>query len=82
MSSEKVDDIQPTSVPRRLRLLMLPSFTSVMLRCVDIDDDDNDDEGEEELTFWWRMRDELLRDLDQERYRRQFHVMSIVVERQ
>ena len=54
------DDNQPTSVPRRLRQLLLLDW------CSDIDDD-NDDDGEEDMTFWWRMRDELLRDPDQER---------------
>ena len=58
------DDVQPTSVPRRLRQLLLPDSPSVILRCSDIDDHED---GEADVTFWRRMRDALLYDPNQER---------------
>ena len=43
------DNIRPTSVPRRLRQLLLPNSHCVKLRYGDIDDDDD---GEADVTFW------------------------------
>ncbi|KAK2173739.1 hypothetical protein NP493_852g00007 [Ridgeia piscesae] len=71
------DDIRPTSVPRRLRQLLLPNSPCVVLRCCDVDDDE-----EADLTFWRRMRNELLRDPEQERCRRRFDVIQLLLSRQ
>ena len=76
------DDIQPSSVPRRLRQLLLPDSPCVVLRCCDVDDDDNNDDEEADLTFWRRMRNELLRDPEQERCRRRFDVIPLLLSRQ
>ena len=70
------DHIQPTSVPRRLRQLLLPDSPCVMLRCGDINDHDD---GEADGTFWRRMRYALTCDPDQERCRRHFDVISLLI---
>ncbi|KAK2193179.1 hypothetical protein NP493_14g06035 [Ridgeia piscesae] len=72
------DDIQPTSVPRRLRQLLLPNAPSIALTWGDITVEDE----HEHSTFWRRMRDALTRDPDQERCRRQFDVIPLLVFRQ
>ena len=69
------DDIQPTSVPRRLRQLLLPNSPCVMIKCGNID---GDNDGEADLTFWRRMRDALMRDPDQARCRRIVDTMPLL----
>ena len=68
------DDIKPTSVPRRLRQLLLLNAPSVMLTWGDVTDEDN----HAHQNFWRRMRDELTRDPDQERCRRHFDVLPLL----
>ena len=71
------DDVQPTSVPRRLRQLLLPNAPSLMFTWVDIED-----EGDHaHRAFWLCMRDALIRDPDQERCRRHFDVIRLLVSR-
>ena len=71
------DDIQPPSVPRRLRQLLLSNAPSVILTWVDIEDEDD----HAHRAFWRRMRDALIRDPDQERCRRHFDVIPLLVSR-
>ena len=69
------DDIQPTSVPRRLRQLQLPDSPSIQITW-----DGVKDEGESAHdTFWRRMRDALMHDPDQERCRRRFDTIPLLV---
>ncbi|KAK2165419.1 hypothetical protein NP493_1365g00001 [Ridgeia piscesae] len=69
------DDIQPTSVPRRLRQLLLPDSPSIQMSW-----DSVKDEGESAHdTFWRRMRDALMHDPDQERCRRRFDTIPLLV---
>ena len=68
------NDIQPTSFPRRLRQLLLPSAPSVVLSWGDIMDENE----HAHQRFWRRMRDELTRDPDQERCRRHFKVLPLL----
>ena len=69
------DEIQPTTLPRRLRQLLLPNAPSVLLTWGDIEADDR----HAPETFWRRMRDALMRDPDQERCRRHFDVIPLMV---
>ncbi|KAK2186731.1 hypothetical protein NP493_190g00042 [Ridgeia piscesae] len=69
------DDIQPTSVPRRLRQLLLPDSPSIQITW-----DGVEDEGDSAHdTFWRRMRDALMHDPDQERCRRRFDTIPLLV---
>ena len=69
------DDIQPTSVPRRLRQLLQPNSPSIQITWDAVED------GEESAhdTFWRRMRDALLHDPDQERCRRRHDTIPLLV---
>ena len=69
------DEIQPTTVPNRLRQLLLPNAPSVLLTWGDIEAEDRDAPE----TFWRRMRDSLMRDPDQERCRRRFDAIPLLV---
>ena len=68
------DDIQPTSVPRRLRQLLLPNSPSRQLTwgCTE-DDNELGHEG-----FWGTMRDALMHNPGQMRCRRRFDVLSFL----
>ena len=71
------DDIQPTSVPRRVGQLLMPDAPSVQITW-------NSVNGEDETAheaFWRRMRDALMRDPEQERCRRRFDVIPLLVNR-
>ena len=68
------DDVQPASVPRRLRQLLLPNAPSVLLTWGDIEVEDE----HAHQRFWRHMRDELMRDPDQERCRRRFDVLPLL----
>ncbi|KAK2165420.1 hypothetical protein NP493_1365g00041 [Ridgeia piscesae] len=69
------DDIQPTSVPRRLRQLLLPDSPSIQITWDGVEDGDESAHD----TFWRRMRDTLLNDPDQERCRRRFDTIPLLV---
>ena len=69
------DDVQPTSVPRRLRQLLLPDSPSVQITWDGVEDGDESAHD----TFWRRMRDALLHDPDQERCRRRFDTIPLLV---
>ena len=69
------DEIQLITLPRRLRQLLLPNAPSVLLTWGDIEVDDM----HAPETFWRRMRDALMRDPDQERCRRHFDVIPLLM---
>ncbi|KAK2153113.1 hypothetical protein NP493_2348g00000 [Ridgeia piscesae] len=69
------DDIQPTSVPRRLRQLLLPDSPSIQVTWDGVEDGDESAHD----TFWRRMRDALMHDPDQERCRRRFDTIPLLV---
>ena len=69
------DDIQPTSVPRRLRQLLLPDSPSIQITWDGVEDGDESTHD----TFWRRMRDALMHDPDQERCRRRFDTIPLLV---
>ena len=69
------DDVQPTSVPRRLRQLLLPDSPSVQITWDGLEDGDESAHD----TFWRRMRDALLHDPDQDRCRRRFDTIPLIV---
>ena len=71
------DDIQPTSVPRRVGQMLMPDAPSVQITWNSVDDED---ETAHEV-FWRRMRDALMRDPEQERCRRRFDVIPLLVNR-
>ena len=68
------DNIQPTSVPRRVGQLLKPGAPSVQIIWSSVDDED---ETAREI-FWRRMRDALMRDPEQERCRRRFDVIPLM----
>ncbi len=68
------DDIQPTSVARRVGQLLMPDAPSVQITWNSVDDED---ETAHEA-FWRRMRDALMRDPEQERCRRRFDVIPLL----
>ena len=69
------DDIPPTSVPRRLRQLLLPDSPSIQITWDGVEDGDESAHD----TFWRRMRDALMHDPDQERCRRRFDTIPLLV---
>ena len=71
------DDIQPTSVPRRVGQLLMPDAPSVPITWNGVDGEDETDHE----TFWRRMRDALMRDPEQERCRRRFDVIPLLMTR-
>ena len=71
------DNIQPTSVPRRVGLLLKPGAPSVQIIWSSVDDED---ETAREI-FWRRIRDALIRDPEQERCRRRFDVIPLLMTR-
>ena len=68
------DDIQPTSVPRRVGQLLMPDAPSVQIIWSSVDDEDET----ARKAFWRRMRDALMRDPEQERCRRRFDVIPLM----
>ena len=68
------DDIQPTSVPRRVGQLLKPDAPSIHIIWSSVDDEDETVHKE----FWRRMRDALMRDPEQERCRRRFDVIPLM----
>ena len=71
------DDIQPTSVPRRVGQLLMSNAPSMQITWNRAEDED---ETAHEV-FWRRMRDALMRDPEQERCRRRFDVIPLLVTR-
>ena len=69
------DDVQPTSVPRRVRQLLLPDAPSVQITwgCAEDGDCHACDR------FWRHMRDALMHDPDQGRCRRRFDAIPLLV---
>ena len=67
------DDLQSTYVPRRLRQLLQPDSPSNTLTWGSLKDDDERD------TFWKSIREALMHDPDQERCRRRFDVIPLLV---
>ena len=67
------DDIQPTSFPRRLRQLLRPDSPSITLTWGSLEDEDERD------AFWRRLREALMHDPDQDRCRRRFDVIPLLV---
>ena len=68
------DDAQPTSVPHRLRQLLLPEAPSVQITW------DSTEDGDEHAhqAFWQHMRDALIHDPDQERCRRRINTIPLL----
>ena len=67
------DDIHRTSVPRRLRQLLLPDSPSIQITWDGVEDGDESAHD----TFWRRMRDALLHDPDQKRCRRRHDTIPL-----
>ena len=68
------DDIQPTSVPRRLGQLLKPGAPSVHVTWNSVDDED---ETAHEA-FWRRMREALKHNPEDRRCRSQFNVLPLL----
>ena len=69
------DDVQPTSVPRRLRQLLLPDAPSVQITWGSTEDGD----CRAHDAFWRHMRDALMHDPNQGRCRRRFDAIPLLV---
>ena len=69
------DNIQPTSVPRRVGQLLLPNAPSVQITWSSVDDEDET----AHKAFWRRMRAALKRNPERERGRRRFDVIPLLM---